>query len=338
MKSTLGFLGKATFAACAFLLSFTVPLEAAWTTFNLPPLGQSFGSYWMEHLSDGRLVYGSTNDLDLETAFGSGTLVDYSNALAWDPSGLTLRHDNLAAVGQGTFGNSGIYLFDPSNPGTGFTAIAGVSIQNYSLLFRDGSSLYVGGLNGTETNAFSLPKHAISYVTLDGSVNKVIIDNVSEFSGNFAVDLTGNLYVTNNDNGGLYKFSAAQLDAAISGSALSISAGQFLTTLPANSSIAIDSQGRILSAGFGVNGFDLYDPADDTHTNIVPALSNPNYVVTTFSDGTDDYIAYLNAAGSSAGSAITYGYDKVSNVVPEPSSMLLLVLSVAGFASCRRRS
>ena len=33
--------------------------------------------------------------------------------------------------------------------------------------------------------------NAVSYVTLSGTTSKVIIDNVSEFSGDIAMDLSG---------------------------------------------------------------------------------------------------------------------------------------------------
>jgi len=337
MKKTTRFLWKASAAACAATLLASTSLHAAWTSFNLPPLSQSFGSYWAGHMSDGRLVYGSNSDLDLQSSFGSSTLLDYNNAGTWDPSALAIFSNSIGAIGQGTFGASSIYLFDPSNLATGFTAISGVTIQNYGLAFRDSSSLYVAGLNGSQMNIFALPKHSVSYVTTDGSVNKVIIDNVSDFSGNIALDLAGNLYVSNNDDGGLYKFTAAQLSAAISGTALGIGDGQFLTTIAQNSSLAVDSLGRIITAGYGGTGIDIYDPANNTHTNLMPALANQNYVVSTFSDGVQSYIAYINASGSSTGSTLTYGYDTVANVVPEPGSVLLLCIGVAGVLGRRRR-
>ncbi len=337
MKKTTRFLRKALAAAFAATLLASASLHAAWTSMNLPPLSQSFGSYWAGHLSDGRLVFGSNNDLDLQSSFGSAPLLDYSNAGTWDPSGLAIFSNSLGAIGQGTFGASSIYLFDPSNLATGFTAISGVTIQNYGLAFRNSTSLYVAGLNGSQLNAFDLPKHSVSYVATDGSVNKVIIDNISDFSGNIALDLAGNLYVSNNDNGGLYKFTAAQLVAAISGAALGIGDGQFLTTIAQNSSLAVDALGRIITAGYGGTGIDIYDPANNTHTNLVPALANSNYVVSTFSDGVQNYIAYINASGSSEGNSLTYGYDTVANVVPETASVLLLGLGVSGLLARRRR-
>jgi len=337
MKKITGFCQKVI--TTLFVTSFLAGanLHADWTTFSLPPLSQSFGSYWMGHMADGRLVYGSSNAIARESVFGSGALVPYSNAGSWDPSSVSLLSDNLGVVGQGTFGPSSLYLFNPSNLATGFTAITGVSIQNYNVVFRDSTSLYVDGLNGSGTNAFSLPKNALSYVKTDGSVNKVIIDNISDFSGSFAVDLQGNLYISNNDTGGLYKFTLAQLNGAIAGSPLGIGDGQFLTTLPHDSSIVIDALGRIISAGPGANGIDIYNPADNSHTTVVPGLVNSNYVVSTFSDGVDNYIAYIDASGSSTGASLTYGYDKVANVVPEPGSALLLGLGCGALVIRRHR-
>lgn len=341
------FLRKAFVPALAAFLSFVAPVRAAWTTLSLPPLSQSFGSYQMGHLPDGRLVYGSSNDLDVQTTFGAASLGDYANALAWDPSGVAIYNSLLGAVGRGTSGSSPIYLFNPSDLNSGFTAITGISIQNYSLTFRNDGHLYVGGQNGSQENMFALgQKHAVSYLTTDGQTNKVIIDNISEFSAGFAVDLAGDLYVSTTDYDSnfnpqplqLYKFTATQIAGAISGTALTLAEGEHLTTLTKNGSLAVDGLGRIWAAGFGGAGFEMYDPVTDTRTTFVPGLPNANYVVTTFSDGVDDYVGYINASGTSSGATLTYGYDKAANLVPEPGASLLLLLGLAGFAARRRRA
>jgi hypothetical protein len=310
----------------------TSTLEAAWSSFSLPNLPNFYGAYQAAHLPDGRLVYGSENGLAEQTTFGSSALSNFQFPQTWDPSDVAIFSNTVGVVSVGGFsGPSGIYKFDPSNLATPFTAIPGLALQNYSVAFRNSASLYVGGQNGTGG------KHAISYVTLDGVTNKVIIDNVSNYSGDFAIDLSGNLYVTNNNDHSLYKFTAAQLSAAIGGSALSLANGLFVTTLNNDSSIAVDGLGRIWTAGYLTPGIDLYDPASGTTTTFVPALANTNYVVSTFSNGTDAYVGYINAAGTSAGSGLTYGYEKAANLVPEPSAALLLACSAVGLMARRRQ-
>ena len=110
-----------------------------------------------------------------------------------------------------------------------------------------------------------------------------------------------------------------------------------MTTLNKNGSIAVDGLGRIWSAGYQSNGIDMFNPSTGATTPFIPALNNTNYIVSTFSTGTDSYVAYLNASGTGAGAALTYGYEKAANLVPEPSTSLLLLLSAAGLIARRRR-
>jgi len=311
-------------------------LHADWTTFSLSPFTQTFASYQVANLPDGRFVYGSTNSLSLQTTFGSAPFTSYSGVPSWDPSAVAVESNTLGVVGTGMFGATNIYTFNPSSTSTAFTAIPGVTIQNYTMTFRDAASLYVGGGNGSASNGFG-QDNSVSYVKLDGSANKVIIDNVSSFSAGIALDAAGNLYVADDDDLKLYKFTPAQLTLAITGSPLAITDGTFVTTLRADGSIAVDSMGRVWSAGFQINGIDMYDPSNNSSENFLPGLDNDDYVVSTFSNGTDGYVAYLNASGSNAGSSVTYGYQKTVTVVPEPASAALLTGGVAFVASLRRR-
>ncbi|MGV3533277.1 MAG: PEP-CTERM sorting domain-containing protein [Chthoniobacteraceae bacterium] len=331
-------------AASASTLVFTSALlgtqaVAEWTTFSLPPLAQDYASYRTAHLADGNLVYASNDDLDLQTNFKEASLVDYANAGTWYPSDVAVR-GNVGAIGNGAFVGGTISLFDPANVATAFTPIAGVNIQNYSLEFRDAQGLYVGGANATETTGFG-KMHSLSYVSLDGAVNKLIIDNISMFSGDFAVDVQGNLLVTDDDDNRLYRFTPAQIDAAISGAPLSITDGEYVTTLAKTASLAVDGLGRIWSAGFEEEGIDVFDPANGVSVRHYPAggapgADNPNYVVDTFIKDGESYVSYLNASGASKDSTLTYGYEKAVALVPEPTSAMLLASS-ALFLVARRR-
>ena len=182
----------AAFAVC----SSASTLHAAWTSFDLPSLAQDFGTYQAANLSDGRFLFGTTSQLYRQTAFGAAAITPFANPQSWDPSSVAVSSDTLGAIGSGTFGPSSIYTFNPSDTSTPFAPIPGLSIQNYNLVFRNASSLYVAGSNGSALGPFGSNENAVSYVTLDGGTNKVIIDNVSAFSGGIAIDLQGNLYVT----------------------------------------------------------------------------------------------------------------------------------------------
>ncbi|MEQ1860639.1 MAG: PEP-CTERM sorting domain-containing protein [Chthoniobacteraceae bacterium] len=310
------------------------PVRAAWTSLSLPDLAVDFGSYQGAHLSDGRLIFGSKNDLDRQSLFqtsGSVQLDDYANALTWDPSSVRLFGDTLGVIGAGGFlGPSQLFTFDPSNLSTPFAPIPGVTLQNYSVHFRDAASLYVGGQNGTGG------RHSVSYVTLAGT-QRVLIDDISTFSGDMALDAAGNLYVSDNDDLALYKFSAAQLSTAIAfQTTLTLAEGLYLTTLSRNSSLAIDSLGRVWSAGFQGSGIEMFDPGNGIVTAFTPALPNTNYVVSAFSVAGAGYVGFINAGGFAQGSSLTYGFDLVENLVPEPGSAASLLLGMLVFARRRR--
>lgn len=327
------------------LLSSLLPAQADWTTFDLPALNGY--STIMAHRSDGTLIYGTSNDLDFQTAFQTsgpisfGQYTNVGGGNSWDPSAISLFSNTLGVIGEGKGVASSIYVFDPSNLATPFTAIPNVTLQNYNVLFRDATGLYVGGGNGSQTHSGgSFNYHSVNYVSLNGDTNKIIIDNISLYSGAMAVDLAGNLYVTDYDDGKLYKFTAAQLSAAIApgGSVLALTDGTFLTTLPGTSSLAVDELGRIWSTGYMQNGLTMFDPQNGLQTSFVPNLANTNYSVTTFSDGVDDYVGFVVLGGFSPGSAVTYGFEKVQNLIPEPSTGLLLLGGIASLGWHRRRS
>jgi len=318
-----------TVLACAIHTSVA---HASWTTHSLPNLPQMFGSYRVDHLSDGRFVYGTNNALYQQDSFGSGAYTQFvdSGSSTFDPSFVAVASNTQAAVGQGTFGASNLLLLNPSTTTSqAFTPLGtpAVSMQNYSGMFWNGSNMLIGGGNGTTSNGFGGQMHSINYVSADGTTNKIIIDDISLFSGDFAVDSSGDLYVSDNDDLNLYKFTQAQINSAISGTALSITDGTLVTTLAKNGSIAVDSQGRIWSAGFQTNGIDAYDPDTGLSRTFTPGEDNSNYIVSTFSDGADDYVAFINADGTNAGAAVSYGYDMTDNLaVPEPSTVLLFFL------------
>src|SRR5579871_715616 len=317
------------FFAAAFIVSQTF---ADWTQLPLPNLADVFSPTAVANLPDGRYIFANEGNYYLEDYFGSPNYTAYSNTAPGnnaDPSFIAVWDSTHAVAGGGTFGPSDLYSFNPSSATSPTFTANGLSLQNYSGVYRDANSLYVGGLNGTVST------HAISYVDLSTETTKVIIDDVSTYSAGFARDAAGNLYVGDEDNGDVYEFTATQLNAAITGSALSITNGTLIHQFDNGlGSVAVDSQGRIWSAGFAVNGLEVYDPSTGLQTDVIPGLTNANYMVTSFSVGSQGYVAYVDETNpGQAGTPQYYGFESV----PEPGTFGLAAVGFVALAVCRRK-
>ena len=319
----------------AALAAAYVPTSSAqWTEFSLPNLSDWYAPTAIGHLPDGRYVFGMKGAYYLQDSFGSGGNTQYINTApgdSADPSFIVVYDATKAMAGGGGWGASDLYQFNPSSLTSPTFTAQGLSLQNYSGVWRDSTSLYVGGGNGTGG------LHAISYVDLATTTNKVIIDNISLWSCAFARDTAGNLYVGDNDDGKVYKFTVAQLNLAISGSALQITDGtfihQFYGGFTGPGSLAVDGEGKLWAASWAANGLQVYDPVTDTETTIIPSLTNANYMVATFSTSGQDYVAYVNKAGWAAGAAQTYGY----MIIPEPGTLTLVLAGLVLVPLCRRK-
>ena len=313
-------------------MSVVAPSLAGWTQFSLPNLADAYSPTALVNLPDGRYVFANQGTYYSQDAFGTASYTPYSNVgpgNAADPSFIAVWDADHAVAGGGGFGASDLYRFDPSSLSAPTFTAQGLSLQNYSGVFRDATSLYVGGANGTGST------HAISYVDLSTATTKVIIDNISTYSCDFARDADGNLYVGDNDDGKVYKFAGAQLSLAISGSALSITDGTFVHQFSNGlGTMAVDAEGRIWSAGFAENGIQVYDPISDAETTVIPSLNNANYKVTAFSVGGQGYVAYLDQANpGQGGSAQYYGFE----AIPEPGTLGLTLAGLALLTSWRRK-
>jgi SMP-30/gluconolaconase/LRE-like protein/PEP-CTERM motif-containing protein len=313
-------------------VSFISQAFADWTQFDLPNLADVYSPAAVANLPDGQYIFANEGNYYLQDAFGSASYTAYNNTAPGnnaDPSFIAVWSSTQAVAGGGTFGPSDLYSFNPSSTSAPTFTANGLSLQNYSGVYRDANSLYVGGLNGTDST------HAISYVNLNTETTKVIIDDVSTYSGGFAQDAAGNLYVGDSDNGNVYKFTAAQLNLAVSGPALSITNGTFVHQFDNGlGTMAVDSQGRIWSAGYAVNGLEMYDPSNNNEADLVPGLTNANYIVTTFSIGGQGYVAYTDEVNpGEAGTAQYYGFE----AVPEPGTLVLTLIGLVALAACRRK-
>ncbi|HVM61795.1 MAG TPA: PEP-CTERM sorting domain-containing protein [Verrucomicrobiae bacterium] len=326
-QSSVVVLAAAVVASCAASETF-----ADWTQFALPNLADVYSPTAIANLPDGRFIFANEGNYYLQNAFSAAGYTAYSNTAPGntaDPSFIAVWDATHAIAGGGTFGPSDLYSFNPSSTSAPTFTASGLSLQNYSGVYRDAGSLYVGGINGT---GFT---HAISYVNMATETTRVIIDDVSTYSGGFARDAAGDLFVGDTDNGNVYEFTAAQLSLAISGSALAITNGTFICNFGTGlGTMAVDAAGRIWSAGFITDGIQMFDPAADTETTVIPGLTNANYMVAAFSVGGQGYVAYTDQVNPGrAGTAQYYGFE----AIPEPGTLAQTSLGLIALVACRRK-
>jgi hypothetical protein len=314
---------KTTVLTFATLLSLA-STAVAWTTIDLPNR-VSFNNTAMTHLSDGRLVYAHDGSIYQQDTFGSAALSTYANAPTGDYGYIT----GNGFLGGGDFPVASVYEFTTSGTSTAFTSIG--TQQNYGAVAYDGSSVLMVGGNGA--GAVS----EVGYFSSAG-VYTSIVSNVSSFSGGITLDGSGNLYVANGNNNDIYSFSAAQVTASLAGTTLTVADGAFVANLGVSGSLAVDTLGRLYAAGYQMNGIQVFDLNTSVVSSIIPLEENANYVVSAFTDGSDDYVGWLNTGGFSAGDSVVYGYElDGSIVVPEPSAYALLAGLLSCAAVCVRR-
>jgi hypothetical protein len=285
----------------------------------------------------GALVYGNDAHLYEQSGFGSTTITAFNTSPDVDPSFLTVLSPTLAVVGTGEFGSTPLLTFNPGNLSTGYTALT--SLQNFAGVAGNSTSLYVVGTNGTGGS------NAVSYVTASGAT-QLLIDQVGTYSAGIAVDPAGNVYVADNDNNGVYKFTSAQVSSSISShTALTLANGTLVQTFSAGvSSIAVDASGVLYASGFDDNFNGLisyYNPANGATGTLNPEAGGevdgnfPDYTLQAFSQGGSNYLSYVWQAGFDAGDQVVYGYA----VVPEPAAFgWLAALAGAAAIFFRRRA
>jgi len=324
-------------------LFFLTGVAHAWITLDLPNLNAPPGVLAVSHLPDGRFIYGNGNALYTQNTFGATGVTSFASVPSVDPSFITVLNNTTAVIGAGGgFGVSPVYQFNPSSPASpGFSAVT--TLQNYAGAPAGASSLFIDGSNGSGTNDFDLPNNAVSYVTLAGQ-QQLLVDNAGGFSSGLAVDGTGDLFVSDDDNFGVYKFTAAQVQNAIAhATTLSLLGdGTLLHTFDADvvGSLAVDADGRIWAAGFGANGLFWFDPSSGLSGSLNPetgSATDPAYTLSTFSANGSNYVSYIWQSDFANGSTVHYGYDTVQNV-PEPATVTLWAALAAGVAAfCKRR-
>lgn len=326
---------KKTFLATALCGALTLsPAYGSWTTYSLPDTTAAFNTWALGH-ADGRFLYAENGTVYRQDSFGNGAYSQFSNSPGAgnaDPSFIAAGSSTSAALGKGGWSSSTLVSFDPSNTGSGFTETS-YTLNNYAGAMRDASSLYIAGANGTGGS------NNITYVSLDGTVNQTLIADVSQYSAGIALDMNGDLYVGDNDDGSVYRFTSAQLADAINAhTALGIADGAYVCSFGSGGnigSLAVDANGVLWGAGWAANGIQSYDPDTGSFYTWKPGFDTSHYLVDTFSNNGTNYVAFASASGFGSGSDVLYGLAD-ADVVPEPASVLLIALGGTFIAGWRR--
>ncbi|AKJ65612.1 PEP-CTERM sorting domain-containing protein [Kiritimatiella glycovorans] len=316
-------------------------MAETWTTYTLPDNAGLFNTWALGHTTSGQFIYGDHGNLYVQDAFGGSSYTEYDNSpvAGTDPAFITTYDADTAVLGKGGWGASALVSFDPSDTGTAFSS-GSFTLQGYRGVFHDETSMYIAGANGNEyTNGFGGFSNNLMYVALDGSTSKVIINDYSQYSCGFTKDSLGNLYVGDNDDGRVYKFTAAQISGAISGDALEITDGELICDFGLGGdigSLAVDADGVLWGAGWGHTGLKCYDQDSESFYTWTPGYDTTAYLADTFSYGGSNYVGFASADGSDPGVDVMYGFAEVG-AVPEPATMLLLLPGMGGILALRRR-
>jgi hypothetical protein len=313
---------KTLLTVAATLVAVSGFTRAAWTTLDLPD-NANYGNTAMTHLADGRFIYGHSGSMIIQDAFGSNATTGYASAPAGDYAFLTSKYN-----ASGAWGGGPIRTYDSGNLSSAFTTIR--SAQTYAGINYGASGMLLIGTNGGNSD--------LGYLT-ESNAYTTLIDGISTYSGGFTLDGAGNLYLADDDDQGIYRFDAAEILAAVGGTPLTMADGTLITNLGVSGSLAFDdTENRLYAAGWQINGIRVFDLDTSESGTILPGAANSNYQVSTFSDGSNSYVGWLNRDGWMGGDAVVYGYDLVSSVaIPEPSALALLALGGTGLLLlCRR--
>lgn len=306
----------------ALACTFPGVANAQWTTLALPNT-IDYGNTTMGHLSNGLFLYGHSGSLRQQNSFGNNASTAFTNAFAGDYAFVT---STFAA--SGAWGGGPIDSFAGSNTASAFTAIG--TYQNYAGINR-GAGLLLVGTNGGGS------KSSLGYLTT-ANVFTSLIGDISTYSGGFAMAANGDVYVADDDDKNIYRFTSLQIDTAISGTPLLMTEGTLVANLGVSGSLAFDSSSnRLYATGWQQNGIQVYDINSSQSSSLIPDASNANYQVMVFGDGSNSYVGWLNRSGWAGGDTVTYGYALSDTVpLPEPNSLVLLVLGCGLFLLIRK--
>lgn len=312
-----------------------------WKAFRLPdqPTNVEYRTPQFDVLPDGRFLFaqgrylsGSPGRFRLQRSFNDAATNPFSVSTNFDPSFLAIRSLSSALLGTGGWSASPILEFNPSDPANSTFTSRSNSLQNYDAIWwknpaAGGSQGWlIAGTNGPANS------HSLTFLSSDGSVQKLVIQQISTYSAGIATDAAGNVYVATYEleepSDLVYRFSASQIESALSSYPLTLSQGQFLYNFTSASSIAVDAFGRVWAGGWKLDGaIEIFDPSTGASTTVTPSHPPiPNagsvaYQLKHFSLNSTSHIAYLVRDAFDNSLQIYFGYAEAQKiVVPNPRS------------------
>ncbi len=247
-------------AAWLCLASASQTTAATWQVLNLDPLPSS-APYWSPQfavLPDGRFVIAHRSSVLVQSAFGGAAAAQTNASVTFDPAFIALKDASTAVIGAGgSFGSATpVFQFDPSAP-TPLGFVQKAVVQSYAAAY------WKSPITGTEgwlisgqvgTGGVS----GVLYVSLSGTTTKLIVDSVAQYSSGIAADAQGDLYVGRyvfgNPTEDVFVFTAADVEAALTGAALT-TAGKKQIPCASSGSLAVDHLGRLWMSGYNTDGY-----------------------------------------------------------------------------------
>lgn len=320
---------KSLFVLAAVIAAgFVSSARAAWTLLPLPAT-VDFNNTAMGHLPDGRFIYGHKSVVTRQDVFGAAGATPYLNGPAGDASFVTSTH-------VGYFGG-GTRAYDSADTGTTFGSAVSPPNNAYAGVNHGAGGLLLVGAQGFGPSGL----HHIS----SGGTITTLVSNFSNWSGGIAMDDVGNVYLAYagfgaNDNN-IYRYSAAQITAAIAGTPLTLGDAVFVANLGVSGYLAVDSTtNRLYASGWQINGIRVFDLGTMATGTLVPdGFDNSNFSsLSTFTNAGTEYLGWVNRSGFAGGDSVTYGYAPLSTLpIPEPGSAMLGLAGVLVLCQRRRR-
>lgn len=233
--------------------------------------------------------------------FGSFVVVQGSKLYFGESSSNTIRSVNL----------------DGTSP-----ALIGTVLNNYDLAFSGGSAF----VSANPDTTFTSPQNKVSKLDLATGATQVVLNATPDFSGPVEFDASGNLIygVAKSTIGGIYRYSAAAVAAALS------------TSTPI---VLTPPTGRVIANGG--NQYLAYAGGTSLWQDDFSALTRYDLGtgVGTAIGTTTDTLGNLDYAGTTLYASVTNfttNNSAVFAVVPEPSSAVLLAFGMLAFTRRRR--
>lgn len=311
---------------------------ASWTSFSIDTFATTaFRTTALAHLPEGRFVYGVAGQMFVQDVFGAAGKINIPvGSLFLGPSFIAVRNASSAIVGQGGYPTSNVFSFNPSAPSSGVNSTALASLQEYAgVYWKSPTSAREGWLIVGGNGEFGTSN--VVFVSLDGTKIGAITQTISTYSGGIATDAAGNLFAATYDldleflptpdADRVLKFNASLVDVAVaavlagSPAPVPLISSTFVYKFDGTSNIAVDSLGRVWATGFAVNHLQVFDPATQTMSRVVPTHGSfpPGtdvlYTVRDFTRSGTGYVAFLAQDENGAGGTHVYtGYAPVTSI------------------------